>query len=809
MTYNAYPSSKYTPHTAPARKQVVKRWDAAFTSLLLLLNTSNPSYSQRLAGLLANFYNSRVTVLHQDPFSAINSIKRCRHYYLDAVRTTRDQAFSAMDVSIRDDAENRPPHKVPFMNDIIDYRETLSKSLGGDQLLLYDRLVMALLTFDRLVSVESEPNYSTITSPRKIVGSTEIALEVGGLRDHLSALGLDSDAFKAEYARRARSLRHVIMSSAGPNGPATWTAHSDAKVILGNVSLMTSFQSICEHGSMKWLLSDMLGCAHLPTYDSRPDHMLTASRLHSIEEWGGKNRLVAIMDYWTQMALSPLHDTIFHFLSKIEADGTFDQDAAVERVRRMSESGGEELHSLDLTAATDRLPVDFQTDVLTELIGPEIAQAWRSLLTDRDYLTPDGKEVRYAVGQPMGARSSWAMLALSHHVIVKAAANFSNRPDFTDYAIVGDDIVIKSHNVAVDYKKILVGLGVDISAPKSIEPIANCKPAAEFCKRIFLEGRELTTFPMKTVSKAVTNGKLSTVLQNELHKRHYGPFDRSVIDWIAALVDEESLDYLLILNKLPTDLTGLRQSIDLGEQSMPLKNWFPGYTLTPEDVTRAYTFVVVTEQLKRLDVLLRQTQAIAAAIEDQAYGYHTVQPSDLGWKFSPEDLTQEALNEKIKSLPAGAYSHPVVKASSSEIERVSDLLVALKTGHADLTKMARGRLLDAFRNALADSMTDRNEGRAQADRSLVQRALMTIADCLTRTDAKKANYHRVDYSATLVFFNRTWTVSWRLGSEVAINHVKSRVITDHVKAKARVDDRLLKLSVSTRFSRSLPISKRN
>jgi len=31
-------------------------------------------------------------------------------------------------------------------------------------------------------------------------------------------------------------------------------------------------------------------------------------------------------------------------------------------------------------------------------------------------------KVRYAVGQPMGALSSWAMLALTHHLIVAMAA---------------------------------------------------------------------------------------------------------------------------------------------------------------------------------------------------------------------------------------------------------------------------------------------------------------------------------------------------------------------------------------------------
>lgn len=60
------------------------------------------------------------------------------------------------------------------------------------------------------------------------------------------------------------------------------------------------------------------------------------------------------------------------------------------------------------------------------------AQLWAELLVGRAYRValPPAKErgfdipddlpesVTYAVGQPMGALSSWAMLALTHHAIV-------------------------------------------------------------------------------------------------------------------------------------------------------------------------------------------------------------------------------------------------------------------------------------------------------------------------------------------------------------------------------------------------------
>jgi hypothetical protein len=68
-----------------------------------------------------------------------------------------------------------------------------------------------------------------------------------------------------------------------------------------------------------------------------------------------------------------------------------------------------------LSAATDRLPISIQVEILVPLIGEERAFAWRDLLVGRDYhyvvpslqKTPDNSEqIRYATGQPMGALSS-------------------------------------------------------------------------------------------------------------------------------------------------------------------------------------------------------------------------------------------------------------------------------------------------------------------------------------------------------------------------------------------------------------------
>jgi hypothetical protein len=79
----------------------------------------------------------------------------------------------------------------------------------------------------------------------------------------------------------------------------------------------------------------------------------------------------------------------------------------------------------------------------------------------------------------MGAYSSWAMLALTHHVIVQISAQRAGLSSFTNYAVLGDDIVIKHDGVASEYLKLMDLLGVSINMSKSIVST----DTVEFAKR--------------------------------------------------------------------------------------------------------------------------------------------------------------------------------------------------------------------------------------------------------------------------------------------------------------------------------------
>jgi len=79
----------------------------------------------------------------------------------------------------------------------------------------------------------------------------------------------------------------------------------------------------------------------------------------------------------------------------------------------------------------------------------------------------------------MGAYSSWAMLAITHHVIVRIASTRLGIKHFDAYAVLGDDIVIKHNEVAKEYLRLMETLGVGINLGKSVIS----KDFAEFAKR--------------------------------------------------------------------------------------------------------------------------------------------------------------------------------------------------------------------------------------------------------------------------------------------------------------------------------------
>lgn len=245
-------------------------------------------------------------------------------------------------------------------------------------------------------------------------------------------------------------------------------------------------------------------------------------RLGLKQEPAGKVRVFAMVDPFTNWLLRPLHKLIFNYLRNIDQDGTFNQTAPILRLQRL---GHTKFWCYDLSAATDRLPVKLQVLLLSPYLGSSLAEAWKDLLVDRGYFCREvSSELKYAVGQPMGALSSWAMLALTHHFIVQWAAMrvhaskhglsskwFDSKVFsfswFTEYAVLGDDIVIANGLVAREYVWIMSQLGVGIGLAKSL---VSKKGGLEFAKRFYVATADCSPVAFKELFAA--RGNLSQMI---------------------------------------------------------------------------------------------------------------------------------------------------------------------------------------------------------------------------------------------------------------------------------------------------------
>nr|BCP96873.1 RNA dependent RNA polymerase [Fusarium sambucinum mitovirus 2] len=338
--------------------------------------------------------------------------------------------------------------------------------------------LVSILSIFRVLPTKVKTDYSTITDPfNGVVKSFSQDVIKTSINDLGVKLNIDS---------RINILGSV---KTGPNSKISFFGSAlDAIALLHDPKVLWGFINNTQWFIVLWWFIVCLLC--LPYYII--SKLLGAKspvngRLSVVYNQAGKARVIAITNWWIQMSLYPLHRSIFSELKRFGTiDGTFDQVACFDKLIENSPQG-QTLYGFDLSAATDRLPIELQRDILINL-GYN-GKAWANSLGINWFAGKDGF-YRYSVGQPMGAYSSWAMLALTHHVIVRAAALKCGKPNFTQYCVLGDDIVIADDIVSQEYLTLMNLLGVKISLGKSI----NSSIFTEFAKK--LKGKDLNISPI-------------------------------------------------------------------------------------------------------------------------------------------------------------------------------------------------------------------------------------------------------------------------------------------------------------------------
>jgi hypothetical protein len=357
---------------------------------------------------------------------------------------------------------------------------------------------------------------------RKIKGGLPVNLEaiespwtgIDPFSDSEIILGLKQLGLKVNQ-EPPEGVDYRFMTTAGPNGPSVTTSLWDlptaatvfeSPLLIVN-SLLCDFMETLLEWSEKADLQELLGLKrnktrYLRKVSVKPDRE-------------GKSRIFAILDYWSQTALTPLHDMLYRHLDSIPEDCTTDQTSGVEKM--LAYRNNKWFYSYDLTSATDRFPVKVQERILGRMFNTSYAKAWTQLLTNEPFWFKDiGRSVKWSVGQPLGAKSSWAMFTLSHHLVVRIAAMRQNVS--AEYVILGDDIVIKGYRLAQEYRRLMKLMGVEISEPKS-----HASPHSfEFAKIWTRKGLNVSGFPLvalwETMHKPI---EFSAVLLFELPKKGF------------------------------------------------------------------------------------------------------------------------------------------------------------------------------------------------------------------------------------------------------------------------------------------------
>jgi hypothetical protein len=378
--------------------------------------------------------------------------------------------------------QNGLPKIIPFL--------LRNKIRQGDRIVF--KAVISILSLYRILSSEPNMKLNTITDPFNGISSTLNIMDIKYVRNLIS--GSDWNI---------RVTKVLNLTTAGPNYKVSWQgAVLDAKALVAD-PCFEYFKNLCSSFDGQWLLDALLLDSNLAqdsSYIRKGYPSLIIGKLSKKFEAAGKVRVFAITDWWTQVLLKPLHDKINEVLLGFQQDGTFDQTKPLDFLTGVSR------YSYDLSAATDRLPIDVQVQVLSQFVGQDIAINWSSLLTKREwFLIEDRLKVKYSVGQPMGAYSSFPMLALTHHFIVQIAAKQVGYNEwFTNYALLGDDIVIAEKSVADRYYLLMNDvLGVSINLSKSIQ--SETRQGLEFAKRLRLGNLDYSAIGPKSILQSIRN----------------------------------------------------------------------------------------------------------------------------------------------------------------------------------------------------------------------------------------------------------------------------------------------------------------
>lgn len=446
------------------------------------------------------------------------------------------------------------PKATPYLNSLIECKDKRNISF-----------VLTLLSISRALPGTKNPSTSTITDP-STKDQTIIAELTAFIPEFFLENGIESNN------QLTWTLDDIRLSNkAGPEGRATLFSWRDAAVLplqlIETIKVMEpNLGKYVEYLRDKWPV-DLVKKAHqrlkhnFITFKNElnKDHIKAKAKdvwakttvigyddsvklynlkykdsnrirkLSLIEDPEAKARVIAIFDFWSQEVLKGVHDLEFKILrNNLSQDRTFTQDPII-----LNKEEGQSYHSVDLTAATDRFPIEIQENLIEALYNRDFARSWKSILIDHEFYVPwNSSFVKYNAGQPMGAYSSWSTFTICHHLVVAYAAKINGLTKFKQYILLGDDIVIYNDAVAETYKMLMERLGVNTSPHKTHTSLH----LYEFAKRWYMDGKEITGIQLRGLMDSMNKYHMIYQMIYTLYERgQYSRVPVTIPDLILSL----------------------------------------------------------------------------------------------------------------------------------------------------------------------------------------------------------------------------------------------------------------------------------
>nr|QDH87757.1 MAG: RNA-dependent RNA polymerase [Mitovirus sp.] len=460
----------------------------------------------------------------------------------------------------------------------IPQRDRIAIKRGSERVI---RFYLTLYSLYRILQAPSIPKLSTITSPPSFDASFVKELRLFFFKNSSKLLR----PFNPFGLKDLNVTDWFNFETASPVGKVSWkTVFATLMVMINKYPKM--FKYILEYSKATQvpgvsIITNLLNVGKLVSYyterfvksyypsDTIPeeyqevpvhcnmrqqqldrDVRISLGMLSCKIEPAGKVRVFAMVDIITQNLLRPLHQVLSKILKALPNDGTFNQEAMVDRAVLKAQSYGG-AYCYDLSAATDRLPILIQRSILASLFGTKIALLWKAILVNRPYQLPDnnlngfifkkdktqlGKDFWYSTGQPMGALSSFNMLGLTHHLIVQYCATklhpdhrfkLSNELGWCiAYEILGDDVAIFDRDLAAQYLIVMDKLGVPINEKKSVISISG--KTLELAKRTSHLGKDVSAVSFKDILSSAPFAQRIAIV-DRLSRRKVLPLQRAVL----------------------------------------------------------------------------------------------------------------------------------------------------------------------------------------------------------------------------------------------------------------------------------------